>query len=240
MQENKVIRSLSKSVKQRIRSLAIKDILTPVVIAFIILVAVAYIGDNILGVWQFIHGYISLLKGVTGPMTPYTDAMSIITLVAVPVVLYRKKVNLVDSVVIAIATVLAAMTSFEFWWDIFFLVGHPITSWFGFPEPFWHYVFAFNSLVALWFVGIKYWRFSWPSILLFLSYPIVFIAWYMSGYPQPWYSYTIDSAYVWNATVKVLAFLALMAPVLAFGLHGNSEGVPKGSVSTNKGSNPEQ
>lgn len=192
---------------------------TPVTVSFLAIAAIAYAGDRLMGVWSFVYGYTGFLSGAqTTPMTPYTDGMSIFLFFAIPILLHRKKVKLPDSFAIAIGTILAAMTSFEFWWNMFFLVGHPLNSWFGFPGSYWYYVFAFNSLAFLWIVGAKYWRFSHYTMIMLLAYPASFIAWYLSGYPQPWYSSAVNSAYVWNVCVKILAFLALFSPILTFSL----------------------
>lgn len=206
-----------KSVLWRILS----EIFTPITVSFASLLVIAFLGDLWMGVWQFVYGYTGFLSGsMSTPMTPFTDGMSIFLLFSIPVLLYRKKVKILDSIAIALATILAAVTSFEFWWNMFFLIRQHLTSWYNFPGSFWHYAFAFNSLVVIWFVGIKYWKISKYTIILLLSYPVAFAVWYLSGYPQPWDSTAISSAYMWNATVKVISFIALAAPVFTFGLQG--------------------
>ncbi len=198
---------------------------TPVTVSFLAIATIAYAGDRLMGVWSFVCGYTGFLAGVhSNPITPYTDGLSILFLFGIPILLHGKGVSLIDSLAIAIGTILASLTSFEFWWNMFFLVGHPVNSWFGFPGSYWYYVFAFNSLAALWLVGAKYWRFSYYTVLLLLAYPASFVAWYLSGYPQTWASYAVDPAYVWNVCVKIVAFTALFSPILTYGLRKESRG----------------
>lgn len=186
-------------------------------IAFWILIAIAVSGDYYLGVLRFILGYTGFLTGAMNtPITPVTDIMSLVTLTVVFLKLYRNGIALFSALAVSIATVIAALSSFEFLWDFFLLAGNSYISWLGFTGPEWHYVFAFNSLTALWLIGIRYWRITWWSFLLMLSYPLSFVLWYMIGYPQPWTSHAIDSAFLWNSSVKVLSFLGLLAPVLGF------------------------
>ena len=203
---------------------SVKDILsrifTPVTVSFAALLVIAFLGDVWMGVWKFVYGYTGFLSGeMSTPMTPFTDGMSIFLFFSLPILLHRKKVRILDSIAIAIATILAAVTSFEFWWNMFFLIRQHLTSWYNFPGSFWHNAFAFNSLVVVWLVGVKYWRFSKYTVMLVLSYPTVFVVWYLSGYAQPWYSSTVNWAYIWNASVKILSFMALSAPVFTFALH---------------------
>lgn len=194
-------------------------------VAFWILLLIAVAGDLWLGVLNFILGYAGFLVGaVSTPITPVTDFMSVFTFTAVFVKLYKNDVALFSTIAVGISTVLAALASFEFAWGQFQIIGNTYTSWLGYTGAEWHYVFAFNSLSAFWFIGIRYWKITWWSSLLMISYPLSFVAWYLSGYPQPWASSTIDSAFLWNASVKVLSFVGLLSPLLGFKTYRSATG----------------
>ena len=194
-------------------------IFTPTGIAFWTVVAISYLGDRAFHVLSFIYGYAhDLIYGTPSPIEPYTDILAVTGFILITALLMHKKTKLVDSLAVSLATVIASIASFEFTWDFLFLVNRPVTSWFGFPGSFWLYVFAFNSITAIWFIGIRYWKFRWYTWLAVLSYPISFIIWYLLGYPQPWYTFRISEAYLLNVAVKIFSFVAFLSPVLTFAL----------------------
>ena len=203
----------------RIRRGMASRLITPTGIAFWVVVAISYFGDRALHVLTFMYGYAhDLFFGTPSPIEPYTDILAISSVILITVLLIIKKARIIDSIAVALATVVASIASFEFTWDFLFLVNSPISSWFGFPGSFWLHVFAFNSITAIWFIGIRYWKFRWYTWLAVLSYPLSFIIWYLLGYPQPWYSFKISEAYLLNVAVKIFSFIAFLSPVLTFAL----------------------
>lgn len=205
----------------------IVKIITPVGVAFWAVLGSAFLLDNAFNVWSFVWGYAGIARGqYFGPVTPYTDFMSVLTLTVLTALLLRKKVSLVSSLAISLAVILAAWASFEFWWDTLLMMhSNTLTqwTWFGLSGPLWKYVFAFNSIFAVYFISIRHWKLNLYSCFLMLLYPLSFIAWYLAGYPQPWQSASLDSALIWNITVKVLSFVSLMAPIIFFAISPASE-----------------
>lgn len=201
-------------------------IFTRVGIAFWAVLGTAFLIDNLFNIWPFVWGYAGIARGqYFGPVTPYTDLMSVLTLIVLTVLLLKKKVNLVSSLAISLGVILAAWASFEFWWDVLLMMqGNTLKqwTWFGMPGPMWKYVFAFNSIFAVYFISVKYWKLNIYSGFLMLLYPLSFMAWYLFGYPQPWQSSTLDEALIWNIAVKILSFISLMAPILFYAL-GNEK-----------------
>ena len=215
-------KSQGSSDTKKSKRYVLNRIITPTGIAFWTVVAISYIGDRFFHVLSFVFGYVrDLIYGTPSPMEPYTDILAMTGFILMVALLIHKKTKLIDSLAVSLATVIATIASFEFTWDFLFLINQPITSWFGFPGSFWTYVFAFNSITAIWFIGIKYWKFRWYTWLAVLSYPLSFVIWYLLGYPQPWYSSSIDEAYLLNVSVKIFSFFAFMSPVLTFALSKN-------------------
>lgn len=207
------------SVDNRAERSIVNRLITPTGIAFWVVVAISYFGDRALHVLSFIYGYAhDLIYGTPSPIEPYTDILAITVFFLITALLIHKKTRVIDSLAVAIATVISAVASFEFTWDLLFLAGKPALSWFGFPGSFWFYVFAFNSISVIWFIGIRYWKFRWYTWLAVLSYPLSFIIWYILGYPQPWYSYRVDEAYLLNVATKIFSFVALLSPVVTYTL----------------------
>lgn len=194
--------------------------------------AVIFVIEHTLGTWNFLTGYSGYVDGgLSTPITPYSNGGAFLVIAAITILLGRSGKRYSEALIIGMATALVSLTSFEFVWNLFLLGGHPITSWFGLG-PFWTYAIAFIVLDLLWFVGFRYWKIGKVSIILLVAFPVSFLAWYLFGYPQPWYSSTIDAAYLWNVGVKLLSFGFFMAPYTwifqTLNIHGRSSGLQRG------------
>jgi hypothetical protein len=187
---------------------------------FIAVVLIVYLGDNALRVWTFIYGYKGFAEGLAAsPILPYTLFMAGSSFAAIIIVLLMAGVRLWRSFLVALSTPLAAIWLFEFVWDLIFLIrSGNFSSWFGFPGPIINYFYAFLFLVAFWIVGIRYWRFSLVSVLLWICWLVTFGVWDFRGYPQSGFVFVVNYPYVINVVAKVLTFIILTSPVVSWGM----------------------
>lgn len=185
----------------------------------LLLGVIVYFVDLRLSVLSFLLGYIGFVLGTSSTLiTPYSLIMSGITFSVICTILFLAKVRWWRCAIIGAFTALASLVLFEFVWDMLFLIGSwPIRSWFGFPLPPINYIIAFLSLIALYAVGIMYWRRSYLVLGLWISTFIVFSVWYAIGYPQVGTVFAVTPAYILNATAKVIMSLAMMSPIVAWG-----------------------
>ena len=179
----------------------------------------AYFVDLHLSVLPFLYGYLGFVLGTSSTLiTPYSLVMSGIIFSGICTILFLADVRWWRCVIIGAFTALASLVLFEFVWDILFLIrSWPIRSWFGFPLPVINYIIGFLSLIALYAVGIMYWRKSYLVLGLWVSTIIVFAVWYEIGYPQVGATFALTPAYFLNASAKVLLSLAMMSPMVAWG-----------------------
>ena len=179
----------------------------------------AYFVDLHLSVLPFLYGYLGFVLGTSSTLiTPYSLIMSGIIFSGLCTILFLANVKWWRCVIIGAFTALASLVLFEFVWDILFLIrSWPIRSWFGFPLPVINYIIAFLSLIALYAVGIMYWKKSYLVLSLWISTIIVFAVWYEIGYPQVGATFALTQAYFLNAAAKVLLSLAMMSPMVAWG-----------------------
>ena len=179
----------------------------------------AYFVDLHLSVLPFLYGYLGFVLGTSSTLiTPYSLVMSGIIFSGICTILFIADVRWWRCVIIGAFTALSSLVLFEFVWNILFLIrSWPIRSWFGFPLPVFNYIIAFLSLIALYAVGIMYWRKSYLVLGLWVSTITVFIVWYEIGYPQVGATFALTPAYFLNAAAKVLMSLAMMSPMVAWG-----------------------
>ena len=186
---------------------------------FVLVIILVYFGDHILKVWTFIYGYRGFAEGVSvSPILPFTFFMIGASFTAIIIVLSMSGVRLWRALLVAISTPIAAVWFFEFVWDLVFLIrSGNFGSWFGFPGPIIYYFYAFLSLTALWFVGVRYWRFSLIPMIIWVIWFIIFAVWDFTGYPQSGFTFVVNYPYVINVLAKVMTFIAFASPVISWG-----------------------
>jgi hypothetical protein len=196
----------------------IGQLFQPEVLA-ILLSVIVYFVDLHLSVLSFLYGYLGFALGTSSTLiTPYSLIMSGTILSVICTLLFLAGVRWWRCVIIGTFTAFASLALFEFVWDMLFLIrSWTFNSWFGFPLPTINYIVAFLSLIALYAVGIMYWKRSYIVLGLWVSTIIVFILWYEIGYPQVGTTFAITPAYFLNAAAKVIMSLAMMSPVVAWG-----------------------
>ncbi len=201
------------------RQLRARDIAGQPEILAVLLGIIAYFVDLHLTVLPFLYGYLGFVLGTSSTLiTPYSLIMSGIIFSGICTILFLANVRWWRCAIIGAFTALASLVLFEFIWNILFLIrSWPIKSWFGFPLPAINYIIAFLSLIALYAVGIMYWRKSYLVLGLWISTFIVFTVWYEIGYPQLGATFALTPAYILNAAAKVLMSLAMMSPIVAWG-----------------------
>ena len=196
-----------------------RDIAGQPEILAILIGIIAYFVDLHLSVLPFLYGYLGFVLGTSSTLiTPYSLIMSGIIFSGICTILFLADVRWWRCVIIGAFTALSSLVLFELVWNILFLIrSWPIRSWFGFPLPVLNYIIAFLSLVALYAVGIMYWRKSYLVLGLWVSTITVFMVWYEIGYPQVGATFALTPAYFLNAVAKVLMSLAMMSPMVACG-----------------------
>ena len=201
------------------RQLRARDIAGQPEILAVLLGVIAYFVDLHLSVLPFLYGYLGFVLGTSSTLiTPYSLIMSGIIFSGICTILFLASVRWWRCAIIGAFTALASLVLFEFIWNMLFLIrSWPISSWFGFPLPAINYIIAFLSLIALYAVGIMYWRKSYLVLGLWISTFIVFTVWYEIGYPQLGATFALTPAYILNAAAKVLLSLAMMSPMIAWG-----------------------
>lgn len=201
------------------RQLRARDIAGQPEVLAVLLGIITYFVDLHLSVLPFLYGYLGFVLGTSSTLiTPYSLIMSGIIFSGICTILFLANVRWWRCAIIAAFTALASLVLFEFIWNMLFLIrSWPIKSWFGFPLPAINYIIAFLSLIALYAVGIMYWRKSYLVLGLWISTFIVFTVWYEIGYPQLGATFALTPAYILNAAAKVLLSLAMMSPMVAWG-----------------------
>jgi hypothetical protein len=186
---------------------------------FVLILILIYFGDHILKVWTFIYGYRGFAEGVSvSPILPFTFFMIGASFTAIIMVLIMSGARLWRAFLVAISTPIAAVWFFEFVWDLVFLIrSGNFDSWFGFPGPIIYYYYAFLSLAALWFVGIRYWKFSVVPVILWVVWFIIFAVWDFTGYPQSGFTFVVNYPYIINVLAKVMTFIVFASPVVSWG-----------------------
>jgi hypothetical protein len=201
------------------KQLRARDLAGQPEILAVLLGIIAYFVDLHLSVLPFLYGYLGFVLGTSSTLiTPYSLIMSGIIFSGICTILFLANVRWWRCAIIGAFTALASLVLFEFIWNMLFLIrSWPIKSWFGFPLPATNYIIAFLSLIALYAVGIMYWRKSYLVLGLWISTFIVFTVWYEIGYPQLGATFALTPAYILNASAKVLMSLAMMSPMVAWG-----------------------
>lgn len=218
IQKEKSISELSAGTingsKRILRILSLPELL------FALLLILIYFGDRILGVWGYIYGYRGFLEGTAvTPILPFTFFMLGASFTAILMMLILSGVRLWRALLVAISTPMAAVWFFEFVWDLIFLIrSGNFGSWYGFPGPIVYYYYAFLSLTALWFVGVRYWKFSVVPAALWTLLFIIFAVWDFTGYPQTGFTFAMNYPYIINVLAKVMTFIAFASPVILWGM----------------------
>ena len=197
-------------------------------VIFLAILLLAYFGDKYLGIWTFIYNYRGFLNGfTTTPILPYTIFMAGASFSATGTLLYVARVKIWRIALISASIPLAAMATFEYVWNFLFLLKDGnFSSWFGLG-PVWVYSFGFLSLSLFALTGVKYWKFSASVAVAILSTIVVFVSWYVIGYPQSGPNIInstlfpgngVSLAYILNVATKLFVFITFAAPVVSWGI----------------------
>ena len=159
------------------------------------------------------------LQRIPDPVVPFTVGATVITTIALTVVL-TPRIGVPRSVLVGISVPVSAVGVFEL---VYLFLLHPTAFWYpANPDPyFWGYVAALLSYAAFGLVGAGWWRIPswwWPMLLGVIA---GFAAWYAAGMPLTVASIgghatpanLLGIALVVNVALKWAIFVLLAAPI---------------------------